>query len=82
VQRIHLLKDLLKADFPEARILSFAHNSDWLINAPIKTGQQIGNKLMEQLRNHRSNRRVRNHEALETALLTFLLAPSDHLHWA
>jgi hypothetical protein len=57
--RIHLLRDLLKPDFPEARILSFAYNSDWLINAPVKTAQQIAYRLLEQLKKARSNNRVR-----------------------
>ncbi|KAH7010885.1 uncharacterized protein B0I36DRAFT_257304 [Microdochium trichocladiopsis] len=54
VQRVHLLKDLLLPDFPAARILSFAHNSDWLINAPVKTAQEIGYMLLQQLKCHRS----------------------------
>jgi hypothetical protein len=55
---IYLLRDLLKPDFPEARILSFAHNSDWLVNAPVKTAQQIGDKLLEQLVKARKDRLV------------------------
>ncbi|KIW25442.1 uncharacterized protein PV07_08615 [Cladophialophora immunda] len=46
---VHLLRDLLQPKFPEARILSFAHNSDWFVNAPVKTAQEIGDKLLEQL---------------------------------
>ncbi|KAI0413187.1 hypothetical protein F5X98DRAFT_391141 [Xylaria grammica] len=49
-QKVHLLENLLKTSFPKARILSFAHNSDWLIDAPVKTAQQIGERLLEQLR--------------------------------
>jgi hypothetical protein len=59
VQRVHLLKDLLKFDFPDARILSFTYNSDWLIDALVKTAQQIGHKLLDQLAKHRSNYLVR-----------------------
>ncbi|KAJ5761778.1 vegetative incompatibility protein HET-E-1 [Penicillium nucicola] len=55
-KRIHLLKDLLKDDFPTARILSFAHNSDWLIDAPITSAQQIGNRLLDDLVEHRNTR--------------------------
>ena len=36
-QKVHLLKDLLKSDFPEARLLIFTHNSDWLVDAPVMT---------------------------------------------
>ncbi|CAI7662679.1 unnamed protein product [Penicillium bialowiezense] len=56
-KRIHLLRDLLKDDFPTARILAFAHNSDWLINAPVKSAQQIGNRLLDDLAKHRSKYR-------------------------
>ncbi|RDW64642.1 hypothetical protein BP6252_10293 [Coleophoma cylindrospora] len=56
--RIHLLNDLLKPDFPTARILSFAHNSDWLVDAPVKTGQMIGDRLLQQLKSHRSDHRA------------------------
>ncbi|KAK5994039.1 Vegetative incompatibility HET-E-1-like protein [Cladobotryum mycophilum] len=54
--KIHLLRDLLKADFTEARILSFAYNCDWLIDAPVKTVQQIGETLHDALVQHQSNR--------------------------
>ncbi|KAH7111684.1 vegetative incompatibility protein HET-E-1 [Dactylonectria estremocensis] len=56
LEKIHLLRDLLKSDFPDARILSFAHNSDWLIDAPVKTAQQISDRLLDQLAKHRSCR--------------------------
>jgi len=55
-EKAHLLRHLLKDDFPDARILSFAHNSDWLIDAPVKTAQQIGDRLLEQLRVNRRGR--------------------------
>ncbi|KAJ5084974.1 vegetative incompatibility protein HET-E-1 [Penicillium argentinense] len=48
--RVHLLRDLFKHDFPNARILAFAHNSDWLIGAPVKSAQQIGDRLLKELR--------------------------------
>lgn len=57
--RVHLLKDLLKVDFPNARILAFAHNSDWFIDAPVKSAQQIGHELLDQLVKHRSKHQVR-----------------------
>ncbi|OHE91579.1 hypothetical protein CORC01_13127 [Colletotrichum orchidophilum] len=53
--KLHLLKDLLGTDFPTARILSFAYNSDWLVDAPEKTAQQIGKKLLDSLVKHRSD---------------------------
>ncbi|KAJ8108670.1 hypothetical protein ONZ43_g6353 [Nemania bipapillata] len=55
-RKIHLLRDLLTESLPEARILSFAYNSDWLINAPIKTAQDIGKNLLDQLESHRQKR--------------------------
>ncbi|KAI1175050.1 armadillo-type protein [Nemania sp. FL0916] len=58
-RRTHLLRDLLTESFPKARILSFAHNSDWLINAPVKTAQQIGERLLDQLIEDRERRRQR-----------------------
>ncbi|KAI0975662.1 armadillo-type protein [Xylaria arbuscula] len=58
-RRIHLLRDLLTESFPEARILSFAHNSDWLGKAPITTAQEIGAGLLDQLVQDRENRKQR-----------------------
>ncbi|KAI1126787.1 hypothetical protein F5Y10DRAFT_204916 [Nemania abortiva] len=58
-KKIHVLRDLLAESFPEARILSFAYNSDWLINAPIKTAYQIGERLLDQLVEDRRNREQR-----------------------
>ncbi|KAI1739827.1 hypothetical protein F4680DRAFT_420160 [Xylaria scruposa] len=57
--KIHLLRCLLKQSFPEARILSFAYNSDWLIDAPVKTAQQIGERLHDQLVRARNERKQR-----------------------
>lgn len=51
--RTHLLKHLLRSDFPTARILSFAYNSDWLVDAPETTAQQIGKDLRKELDSHR-----------------------------
>ncbi|CCF33002.1 peptidase C14 [Colletotrichum higginsianum] len=51
--KFHLLRDLLPPDFPTARILSFAYNSDWLVDAPEKTAQQIGQELVNGLAAHR-----------------------------
>ncbi|KAF6822496.1 hypothetical protein CPLU01_11994 [Colletotrichum plurivorum] len=51
--KVHLLRDLLPRAFPTARILSFSYNSDWLVDAPEKTAQQIGHRLAERLAEHR-----------------------------
>jgi hypothetical protein len=56
--KVHLLKNLLMLDFPESRILSFAYNSDWLIDAPVKTAQPIASKLIEELKQTRSKDHV------------------------
>ncbi|KAL3952385.1 hypothetical protein ACCO45_012328 [Purpureocillium lilacinum] len=53
--RIHLLRDLLRPDFPEARILSFEHNSNWLTDAPVKTSEEIGNSLLREIKDKRSH---------------------------
>ncbi|KAI1299765.1 hypothetical protein F5Y03DRAFT_247246 [Xylaria venustula] len=58
-RRIHLLRDLLTESFPEARILSFAHISDWLGKASIKTAQEIGARLSDQLVQDRESRKQR-----------------------
>ncbi|EQL01948.1 NACHT and WD40 domain protein [Ophiocordyceps sinensis CO18] len=55
-EKTHLLRHLIKDDFPDARIVSFAHNSDWLIDGPVKTAQQIGHRLLDELAEHRSRR--------------------------
>ncbi|KAK5989699.1 hypothetical protein PT974_07955 [Cladobotryum mycophilum] len=54
-QRIHLLKDLLIPDFPNARIISYSYNSDWLVDAPEKTFHDIAIQLKEQLESSRSS---------------------------
>ncbi|KAK4077222.1 hypothetical protein Purlil1_12436 [Purpureocillium lilacinum] len=53
--RIHLLRDLLRLDFPDARILSFEHNSNWLTDAPVKTSEEIGNSLLREIKDKRSH---------------------------
>jgi len=58
-RRIHLLSDLVQPGFPEARILSFGHNCDWLINAPMQTAHQIGQTLLRRLKEYRSKSHVR-----------------------
>jgi hypothetical protein len=58
-KRVHLLRHLLTNDFPDARILAFAHNSDWLIDAPVTSAQQIGDRLLEELVKHRSKHQAR-----------------------
>ncbi|KAI1363149.1 armadillo-type protein [Xylaria arbuscula] len=55
-KKIHLLRDLLTKSFPEARVLSFAYNSDWLVDAPVKTAEQIGKRMLDQLTNFQQNR--------------------------
>ncbi|KAH7020289.1 peptidase C14 [Ilyonectria destructans] len=52
--KIHLLQDLLKSDFPAARILSFKYNSNWLTDAPVKTTEEIGKRLLEEIKAKRS----------------------------
>ncbi|KAM3563321.1 hypothetical protein ARSEF4850_002388 [Beauveria asiatica] len=52
--RVHLLKDLLARDFPEARVWNFAHDSNWLIDAPVKTTAEIGKCLLAEIRAKRS----------------------------
>ncbi|KAK4071258.1 uncharacterized protein Triagg1_6289 [Trichoderma aggressivum f. europaeum] len=55
--RVHLLKDLLMKDerFSQARFLQFSYNSDWLIDAPIESAQEIGVRLVSALSQHRSS---------------------------
>lgn len=55
-EKVHLLRDLLKNDFPDARILNFPHNSDWLVDAPVKTAHQIGQKLLSEVKQWRNKR--------------------------
>ncbi|GAP92935.2 putative peptidase C14 [Rosellinia necatrix] len=50
------LRELLRKNFDKARVLSFAHNSDWLVNAPTKTAQEIGARLLYKLRDNRKQR--------------------------
>jgi hypothetical protein len=75
--RVHLLRDLLKPDFPEARIFSFAYNSDWLIKAPVKTAQQIASRLLDQLKAARSNDLVRFSPRIDLANTTTRVYPSS-----
>ncbi|KAK4076939.1 uncharacterized protein Triagg1_3906 [Trichoderma aggressivum f. europaeum] len=52
---VHLLKDLLMKDerFSDARILHFAYNSDWLVDACFESARDIGLRLIESLTEHR-----------------------------
>ncbi|KAJ4159435.1 uncharacterized protein LMH87_008337 [Akanthomyces muscarius] len=50
---VHLLKDLLTRDFPDARIWNFAHESHWLIDAPVKTTEEIGKCLLKEIKDKR-----------------------------
>ncbi|UKZ81756.1 hypothetical protein TrVFT333_009529 [Trichoderma virens FT-333] len=54
---VHLLKDLIMEDnrFADARILHFAYNSDWLIDACFESAQDIGQRLIESLIEHRKH---------------------------
>ncbi|KAJ6021615.1 peptidase C14 [Penicillium herquei] len=54
--KIHLLRDLLCKDFPNARISSFAHNSRWITDAPIKTAEEIGESLLKEMQVKKSPR--------------------------
>ncbi|KAI0188278.1 hypothetical protein EV127DRAFT_471280 [Xylaria flabelliformis] len=53
---VDLLKVLLRDDFQAARILSFTHNSDWLVDAPVQSAPVIGQKLLDQLTKERQSR--------------------------
>ncbi|KAL7924500.1 hypothetical protein ACQKWADRAFT_331432 [Trichoderma austrokoningii] len=55
--RVHLLKDLLMKDerFSDARILRFAYNSDWLVDACFESARDIGLRLIESLAEHRKH---------------------------
>ncbi|OAA54617.1 Armadillo-type fold protein [Cordyceps fumosorosea ARSEF 2679] len=53
--KVHLLKDLLARDFPKARIWNFAHDSNWLIDAPVKTTAEIGKCLITEIKDKRSS---------------------------
>ncbi|KAI1409068.1 peptidase C14 [Hypoxylon sp. FL1857] len=50
----HLLRDFIKPTFQEARIRIFAYDSEYLINGPVKTAQEIGDNLYEELVKSRS----------------------------
>ncbi|KAH8430537.1 uncharacterized protein LDX57_008201 [Aspergillus melleus] len=53
--RIHLLRDLMRNDFSEARILSFEHNSQWLLDTPVQTTAAIGQNLLRELKSKHSS---------------------------
>ncbi|KAI2641955.1 hypothetical protein GGS21DRAFT_486809 [Xylaria nigripes] len=57
-EKVHLL-ELLADSFLDARIISFEYNSDWLIDAPVTTAQQIGEKLLQQLVEYRKSQEQR-----------------------
>ncbi|KAJ3488535.1 hypothetical protein NLG97_g6181 [Lecanicillium saksenae] len=48
--KVHLLKDLLPGAFPDARIWTFVHDSTWLIDAPVKTTEEIGACLIKEVK--------------------------------
>ncbi|KAJ6436917.1 mutator-like element [Purpureocillium lavendulum] len=39
---------------PQARVLSFEHDSNWLTDAPVKTSEEIGNSLLREIKDKRS----------------------------
>jgi hypothetical protein len=59
--RVHLFKDLLMKDerFSDARIIQFAYNSDWLVDACFESAHDIGLRLIESLTEHRKSHAVR-----------------------
>jgi hypothetical protein len=61
---ISILDHVLSPKFPEARILRFGYNSDWFINAPVKTAEQIASKLVNELARVRSNGLVWSEDSL------------------
>lgn len=73
--RVHLLDDLLKEKFPEARILSFADNSNWLGNSPVKTTEEIGKSLMEEIKAKRSRPVVNTIPSTSTLLIFYQHLP-------
>ena len=81
-EKTHLLRHLLRNDFPEARILSFAHNSMWLGDAPIKTTAEIGSSLSKEIKDNRSPRVGYDiqTEAICIPMLTLPAASSHYLH--
>lgn len=48
LEKIHLLRDILPIDFKKARIINFAYQSDWLVDAPRKSPPEIGKRLLQQ----------------------------------
>ncbi|KAK5997958.1 Vegetative incompatibility HET-E-1-like protein [Cladobotryum mycophilum] len=54
----HLLKDLIAKDdrFSNARILHFAYDSDWLVDACFESARDIDRRLLACLDSHRENR--------------------------
>lgn len=50
--RVNLL-DLLAKHFPDARIMNFAHSSDWLLDASFSTVQETGMTFSRHLVSHR-----------------------------
>lgn len=49
-KRINWLRDLLPSQFPKARIMTFEHNVDWLIKAPLITAYETAGLLLRELK--------------------------------
>lgn len=56
--KTNLLQHLLFTSFPDARIWSFEYNAAWITDAPIKTTEQIGKALLQELKGIRTSRVV------------------------
>lgn len=52
--RVHLLRGLLPKDFPNARILSYKHNADWLFDSPTQSTDDVSQRLMRHLGEQRN----------------------------
>ncbi|OTA99070.1 hypothetical protein M426DRAFT_95973 [Hypoxylon sp. CI-4A] len=57
-KRVHLLRHLLPNDFEKARIVSFAHNTNWLVDGAAQTADQLGKRLLAYLVEKRQGRRL------------------------
>lgn len=76
-KRFHLLlQRLLAPAFPDARILSFIYNSKWLIDALIKTIEEVGEDMFEDIKKKRSRCVMHFFDTTNV-----LLAPPNNFHW-
>lgn len=66
--------------FSDARILHFAYNSDWLVDACFESARDIGLRLIESLIEHRKNHPVGDKkQSLKLTPLTQRLASASAL---